>query len=464
MRTSAIVMAAVLASAAAALDVRAQEQPEGGAPEEQVHEGLEDEDLEEVVVQATRTRRRLQHEPLRVEVITRDEVEEKLLMRPGAIAMILSETGGVRVQTTSTALGAANVRVWGLRGRYTQLLADGLPLYGGQAASIGLLQIPPTDLGQVEVIKGAASALYGPSALGGVINLVSRRPVEAPQAEFLLNATTRDGQDATAYAAAPLTGGWSASLTGGVHRHSRQDLDDDGWADIPGYGRFTLRPRLFWTGGGGAAAYVTLGILQEERNGGSLPGRPVPNGRGFQQQQQDTERLDAGTGVESPTASGGVIAVRASATTQAHRHRFGDVIENDRHDTGFAEVSYGFALGPTTWLVGAALQADAYSSETFPAFDYTHTAPAAFVQLEHDARDDLILAGSARLDLHRRVRAPPEPARVAALPAAPVDVQGDARRGLLRPHPFHRRDRGGGAVSSGAAFRPSGGNGDDGLP
>lgn len=80
-------------------------------------------------------------------------------MRPGNIAMLVRETPGVRVQTTSPALGAANVRIQGLKGRYTQILADGLPLYGGQTPSIGLLQIPPTDLGQVEIIKGAASAL-----------------------------------------------------------------------------------------------------------------------------------------------------------------------------------------------------------------------------------------------------------------------------------------------------------------
>jgi iron complex outermembrane receptor protein len=61
-------------------------------------------------------------------VIVREEIEEKLLMRPGNIAMILSETGGLRVQTTSPALGAANIRVQGLEGRFTQLLADGLPL------------------------------------------------------------------------------------------------------------------------------------------------------------------------------------------------------------------------------------------------------------------------------------------------------------------------------------------------
>ncbi|MGH8076755.1 MAG: TonB-dependent receptor plug domain-containing protein [Lysobacter sp.] len=149
-------------------------------------------------VESTRSRRRVSEEPIRVEVIQQEEIEEKLLMTPGNIAMLVAETGGVRVQVTSPALGASNIRMQGMRGRYTQLLADGLPLYGGQASSIGLLQIPPTDLARVEIIKGAASALYGPSALGGVINLISRRPRDEREAELLLNTTSRDGRDVTA--------------------------------------------------------------------------------------------------------------------------------------------------------------------------------------------------------------------------------------------------------------------------
>src|SRR5688572_20345517 len=118
---------------------------------------LQPEELnEEVTVTATRTDRRLEDIPLRVEVVGREEIEEKLTMTPGDIAMLLNETSGLRVQVTSPSLGAANVRIQGLRGRYSQLLADGLPLYGGQSAALNLLQIPPMDLDQVEVIKGVA--------------------------------------------------------------------------------------------------------------------------------------------------------------------------------------------------------------------------------------------------------------------------------------------------------------------
>ncbi|MDQ3082198.1 MAG: Plug and carboxypeptidase regulatory-like domain-containing protein, partial [Gemmatimonadota bacterium] len=109
------------------------------------------EEIESIIVSATRGERRIEDEPLRVEVLSGEEVEEKLLMTPGDITMMLNETSGLRVQTTSPSLGGAAVKVQGLDGRYTQILADGLPLYGGQAGGLGLLQIPPMDLGGVEI-------------------------------------------------------------------------------------------------------------------------------------------------------------------------------------------------------------------------------------------------------------------------------------------------------------------------
>jgi iron complex outermembrane receptor protein len=134
------------------------------------------EEIDAIVVTSTRTERRIEDVPVRVEVLAQEEVQEKLLMTPGDIAMMLNETSGLRVQNTSPSLGGANLRIQGLRGRYTQILSDGLPLYGGQTGSLSMLQIPPMDLAQVEVIKGAASALYGSSALGGVVNLNTRQP------------------------------------------------------------------------------------------------------------------------------------------------------------------------------------------------------------------------------------------------------------------------------------------------
>ncbi|HEY0325972.1 MAG TPA: TonB-dependent receptor [Allosphingosinicella sp.] len=406
----------------------AQEAPE--AQEEHA-----DEEEEVVVVQATRSNRRIQDEPIRVEVLSREEIEEKLLMRPGNIAMLMNETGGVRVQVTSPALGAANIRVQGMNGRYTQVLADGLPLYGGQSSSLGILQIAPTDLGQVEVIKGAASALYGPSALGGIINLVSRRPEAEPQAEFLLNATTRGGQDVTAYGATPLAANLGASLVGGFHRQDRHDLDGDGWLDIPGYERWTVRPRLFWEGSHGATIFVTAGAMSEQREGGTLPGRTTPDGQEFPQ-AQDTTRLDAGLVAAFPVEGVGTAHFRASGMVQDHRHRFGDVVEDDRHGTLFAEASLAGRSGATSWVSGLAFQADGYRSETFPAFDYDFAAPAVFAQVEQEVGSDLVLAGSARLDLHDEFGTRLSPRVSMLYRPGPWTVRASYGRGFYAPTPF----------------------------
>src|SRR6266508_4803168 len=136
---------------------------------------------------------------MRVEVLDREEIEEKIMMTPGDIVMMLNEMGGLRVQTTSPSLGAASIRIQGMRGRYTRFLADGLPLFGQQGGGLGLLQIPPMDLGQVEVIKGVSSALYGAGAMAGVVNLISRRPARDAQREFLVNRSSRGATDVVSW-------------------------------------------------------------------------------------------------------------------------------------------------------------------------------------------------------------------------------------------------------------------------
>lgn len=428
------------ASALAQTSPATEEAVSGEDPEDHTGDDGHDHDeesrtLEAVIVQATRSGRMLQDEPMRVEVINREEIEEKAIMRPGNIAMIVSETGGIRVQVTSPALGAANIRVQGLYGRYTQLLSDGLPLYGGQASSLGLLQIPPTDLRQVEVIKGSATSLYGASALGGVINLVSRRPGDAAEGEVLLNVTSRDGQDLTAYAAAPITGALGASLTAGAHRQGLEDFDQDGWIDLPGYERWTARPRLFWQGDNGAEVYATAGFMTEERRGGTRTGRTVPDGSFFPQ-DQDTTRIDGGLIADMPLTASVSGQVRASAMVQDHDHLFGTVREDDRHESYLLEASVSGDAGRTNWVAGAALQSERYASDAFPGFDYAYDVSGLFGQVDRDLSDDLSVSVSGRLDDHSEYGTQFSP-RVSVL-YRPGDwtFRGSVAEGFFAPTPF----------------------------
>jgi outer membrane receptor protein involved in Fe transport len=392
-------------------------------------------EMDVIVVQATRSQRRVQDETIRVEVLSGEEIAEKLLMRPGNISMMLNETGGLRVQVTSPALGSANVRIHGMRGRYTQLLADGLPLYGGQASSLGLLQVPPSDLGQVEIIKGSSSALYGGQALGGVINLVSKRPGSSGEGEIILNATTRDAQDASAYAAGPLSSSWSGSVLSNYHRQSAQDLDDDDWIDMPFYERQSLRPRLFYNGPEGTSAYLTVGAMLEDRRGGTLDGKALPNGQPFPQ-QQDTARMDAGLVVDQPVSNWGRAQIRASAVRQIHDHTFGDVLEENRHETLLVEASLAGEANQSSWITGIAYQADGYDSNTFPTFDYHYKAPAVFGQVDHELTENVAVTGSARWDHHSEYGDQISPRLSLIYRPGPWTIRTSWGRGFYAPTPF----------------------------
>jgi iron complex outermembrane receptor protein len=329
-----------------------------------------------IVVTSTRAERRLEEEPLRIEVLAGEDVREKTEMHPADLRTLLSEMSGIRVQTTSAALGAAVVRVQGLRGRYTLTLSDGLPLYGAQSGGFSLVQVPPLDLRQAEVIKGAASALYGPQALGGVLNLVSRRPPDTTQA--LLNQTARGGTDLLGFVARSLGTRLGLTVLGGGHRQNVSDVDRDGWSDIPGVRRAELRPRLFYDDSAGHSLMLTAGTFAEDRGGGST-GRPPSIGATVPE-SLTTRHGDLGLVSRLRLSDVVSLAVRASGSLEARRRRFGDAAERERRSTLFGEVA-GTAATPRNILIaGLAWQREEYDNRDVTRFDAMTTTPGAFVQ------------------------------------------------------------------------------------
>ncbi len=391
--------------------------------------------IEKIQVTASRLGRIVTESATRTEIINGEEIQEKALMRPGNISMLVAETGGVRVQNTSPALGSANIRLQSLYGRYTQLLSDGLPLYGGQTASIGLLQIPPTDLANVEIIKGSASSLYGGSALGGVINLISRTPANEAEGEVLLNATSKEGQDITAFFSSPIDETTSVSLTGGLHNQAQQDLDNDGWIDMAEYQRATIRPRLYWESEGGANLYLTFGAMTEERVGGTKSGTITPSGETFEQ-SQESRRLDSGVIFDQTLGETLNLNVRGSAMQQKHDHVYGAVIENDTHESYLLESSVSGYSDATAWLVGVAYQAERFDSDDFSEFNYHYQVPGLFSQLDYEASDDISVSLSARADWHSEYGTQFSP-RVSML-YQPENwiIRGSYGQGFFAPTPF----------------------------
>ena len=236
-------------------------------------------------------------------------------------------------------------------------------------------------------------------ALGGVINLVSRKPSDELNGEMLINLTTREGQDFTSYIETPLTETLKGSLTAGAHYQEGQDIDNDGWLDLAEYERYTARPRLFWQGEKGETLYATAGVMKEQRVGGNAVGGTVADGS-FYQQSQKSQRVDSGLVFNMPLLDSLTFSTRASAMLQDHQHMYGEIGEDDKHESYLLESSVAGYSDKSDWVVGIAYQAEFYRSETFAEFNYSYKVPGVFAQLDYELNDQLTTTYSARIDEH----------------------------------------------------------------
>ena len=355
------------------------------------------EEMEEIRVSTTRIERLAGDAPIRVEVVDEMETDEKTLMSPSGITMLLHETPGLRVQSASPSLGTGSVRILGLPAQYTAMLADGLPLYGGSSSALGPLDISPVDLRQVEIIKGPASALYGGQALGGVINLVSKPPTG--KKEVLLNRRTMGVTDAATWLSARLSPTTGISLLASGTLQSEWDVDQDGWGDQAEARRWGVRPRLATVDDRGRALFVTAGYGYDQRDGGTLDDGVAPDGAPFRE-GLTSRRADLGATLRMPLSDSGSVDLRFAVAGNWRSRIFGPgPIEEERTLTGFLEVTRALGSHQTSTVFGAALQLDDFGNALNGTYDHSWLTPGLFVTAEREL-GPVTLSASLRGDVH----------------------------------------------------------------
>jgi iron complex outermembrane receptor protein len=223
--------------------------------------------LDEVLIESTRANKSIKNLPTRTEVLT-EEIDEAASMEPSKIAHLITHSTGIQVQTTSASSNGAVVRIQGLNGRYTQLLKDGFPLYGGLSGSLDILQIPPLDLRQVEYVKGSASTLYGGGAIGGLINLLSKKAIK-DETLLHINFSHIGAKDFNAFVSRKF-GKFGFTNLASFHQHTAYDPDNDGYSDIPEISKFNFNPKLFFNPDSKTEIYLGANISQERRMGGDM--------------------------------------------------------------------------------------------------------------------------------------------------------------------------------------------------
>ena len=189
--------------------------------------------VDEVVVSATR------NETNRRQTATVVNVASTKLFE-GTASSNLSEAmnfqSGLRVENTCGNCGAPQLRINGLEGQYSQILLDSRAIFSSLAGVYGLDLMPVAMVERVEVIRGGGSALFGSSAIGGVVNIITKDPVRNT---LSLSNTTNIMEDGTPDINTSLGGAFVSDdyklgtyIFGQVKNRGGYDRNDDGFTDI----------------------------------------------------------------------------------------------------------------------------------------------------------------------------------------------------------------------------------------
>ena len=356
--------------------------------------------LDAVVLQSTRSTRTVRKIPTRIEFIGAEELGEKAIMNPTNISMVLRESTGIQMQQTSLSSGSTNIRIQGLDGRYTQLLRDGFPLYGGFSSGLSILQIPPLDLQQFEIIKGSSSTLYGGGAIAGLVNMVSKTPDEEPALDIMLTQTQALGSTANVFYS-KRNEKFGVSLYGSGHYQKAYDPEDDGFSNLPKTTSISFNPKLFYYPSDKTTLWFGLNGTYDDRIGGDIT--KIENGEdGIHQytEENNSKRLSSQLVYQTQLDSISSLEFKNSVSFFDRNLTVPDFNFDGKQTNTFTEITYNTASEKTDWIVGANL----YTSN----FDENDNAPlqrdqkdvtfGAFANNIFDISDNWILETGLRAD------------------------------------------------------------------
>ena len=359
------------------------------------------EDLEEIVISSTRSTRTIQNIPTRIEFIGGEELDEKGNMKAGDIRMLLSESTGIHVQTTSPTSANASIRIQGLDGRYTQILKDGFPIYSGASSGLGLLQIPPLDLKQVEVIKGSTSTLYGGGAIAGLVNLISKTPTEERDLRFHLNGTSGGGLDINGFYGQKFKK-IGTTIFASHNRNGAYDPAKIGFSAIPKFERFVLNPKLFVYFNDKTKMNFGVNTTIENRLGGDMlyiKGKGDNTHQYFEKNK--TQRYSTQFVFDHLINEKSSFQIKNSVSYFNRNTTIPNYQFEGTQTATFTEANYTNSTEKSEWVAGVNIWTDNFKEKqitAFPLRDYSQNTFGAFVQNSFKATDWLQLEAGLRTD------------------------------------------------------------------
>lgn len=380
--------------------------PASGLHGVQLHLQPAAEQLEEVVISGTLNTVSRSDSPVPVELYSSAFFRKN----PGPSLMeSLGNIGGIRAQNNCNICSTGDIHINGMEGAYTLVLIDGMPMVSSLGSVYGLFGIPRALIERVEIVRGPASALYGSESMGGLINVITKRPDTAPRFSAEWNGTSWLEHQLDVGAAVRVNSKWDM-LTGAHYFGFQQpwDRNNDGFTDVTQQSRVTVfqkwqmqRPhqRLFT---------LSARYLYEERWGGDVRWTAADRGKEtYYGESIATHRTEFLGAYQFPLRE----QVRLQWSFVDHRQDsyYGTMPFMGHQRIGFAQMIWDKKVGHWDGLFGLANRYTYYDDNTIvtaqadcpevnaPSREFL---PGFFAQSEWTKHTAFRVLGGLRIDYH----------------------------------------------------------------
>lgn len=232
--------------------------------------------LNQVVVTGTKTFKRQIESPVIVNVLDNKALNQ---VQASNISEGLRFQPGLRVETDCQTCNYTQLRMNGLGGSYSQMLINGRPIFSPLTGLYGMEQIPANMVERIEVVRGGGSALYGSSAIGGTVNIITQIPKESSyDFSSIMQSTNGRGTDNILNGnLTMLTPKRTAGAAIFVNRRHREAYDHNGdnFSELPLLRNNSFGANLFFKPDLNQKLEVNFSSLNEYRFGGEMTTKPA---------------------------------------------------------------------------------------------------------------------------------------------------------------------------------------------
>jgi outer membrane receptor for ferrienterochelin and colicins len=328
----------------------------------------------------------------------------------------LQNVNGVRPQINCNVCNTGDIHINGLEGPYTMILIDGMPIVSGLATVYGLTGIPQSLIDRIEVVKGPASTLYGSEAVGGLINVITKRTEVAPV--LAADAFVTGWGEVNADLGVKSTFGKSVqSLTGlNLFWYDHPiDNNGDGFTDLTLQKRFSLFQKFQVQRKAGRVFTMAGRYVNEDRWGGQMEWTEQDRGGDkIYGESIRTRRWEAFGTYQLPVR--GLVNFQYSLNGHKQDSFYGDIPYFADQKIAFGQLTWMKEAGKNNLLLGAAYRYTYYDDNT-PATAQNGTEnfpseihlPGVFAQNEFKISQNQSLLGGIRYDynsLHGNILSP----------------------------------------------------------